>query len=85
MKSFNAAEFLAEVDKPRRARKGEFRSEHSLDLLAHEIDKLWLEVQKLKATRMAWHFLQRRGNAWNNRNGARHPMMPSMNSSLPKR
>jgi len=62
MKPFDAHAFLAELDRPRRVRKGEFKSDRSLDLLAHEIGKLWVEVQKLKIARMAWHSLQRRGN-----------------------
>ena len=62
-KPFNAAEFLADIDKPKRLRKGEFQSDNSLDLLCHEIGKLSLEVRKLTIARMAWHAIQRRGNS----------------------
>ncbi len=61
-KPFNAAEFLEELDRPKRMRKGEFQSEHSLDLLAYEIGILSLEVRKLTIARMAWHEIQKRGN-----------------------
>ncbi len=60
---FNAAAFLAELDRPKRPRrKHEFQSEHSLDFLAHEISKLWTEVEKFKAAITAWQANQRRGN-----------------------